>query len=241
MKVKEKLMMDGRGIYENGPINIVIFGDSISQGCIDNYSDYESVYWHRLRRMLNKTRDYVPVNMINVALGGLTAKRALPRLHKHALIHQPDLMIVSFGVNDVNEPLEDYLDALKEIFSDCLAAGCEVVFMTECMMNTYVAPDTAEDLVAYATKTAEMQNSGKVDLYFERAIALAKEMGVAVADCYARWKELSKTQDITLLLANRINHPIPEMHQLFADCLYETIIGDPVSTTPSGDGMMYHA
>jgi lysophospholipase L1-like esterase len=179
--------------------------------------------------------------MINIAIGGLTAKRALPRLHKHALIHQPDLMIVSFGVNDVNEPLEDYLDALKEIFSDCLAAGCEVVFMSECMMNTYVAPDTAEELVAYATKTAQMQNSGKVDLYFERAIALAKEMGVAVADCYARWKELSKTQDITLLLANRINHPIPEMHQLFADCLYETIIGAPISTIPSGESMMYRA
>lgn len=34
---------------------------------------------------------------------------------------------------------------------------------------------------------------------------------------------LSETQDTTLLLANRINHPIRDMHELFAQCLFNTI------------------
>ena len=48
--------------------------------------------------------------------------------------------------------------------------------------------------------------------------------GVSVCDCYGYWKELSKTEDVTQLLANRINHPTKEMHKLFADMLYEVIM-----------------
>jgi len=60
----------------------------------------------------------------------------------------------------------------------------------------------------------------------QAAVKLATEMGVQVCDCYAKWKELSKTQDTTMLLANRINHPIKEMHALFADSLCEMILGE---------------
>ena len=62
-----------------------------------------------------------------------------------------------------------------------------------------------------------------MDTYIYAAIELAKEMGITVCDCYSKWKEISKTQDTTQLLANRINHPVREMHELFADSLFEII------------------
>ena len=34
MKVEEKLGMDRNGLMENGPINIVILGDSVSHGTV---------------------------------------------------------------------------------------------------------------------------------------------------------------------------------------------------------------
>ena len=58
------------------------------------------------------------------------------------------------------------------------------------------------------------------------AVDLANTMGVPVCDCYSQWKALSKTQDTTMLLANRINHPTKEMHQLFADSLYAMLFPD---------------
>ena len=58
--------------------------------------------------------------------------------------------------------------------------------------------------------------------------ALAKELDIAVCDCYQQWKELSKTQDITQLLANRINHPTREMHELFAENLFKVIFDEDV-------------
>ena len=147
-------------------------------------------------------------------------------------------MIVCFGLNDVNGELEDYLGALSEIFQKCKDNGADVIFMTPNMFNTYVAPDTPEQFREYAAKTAQMQNSGRLDHYMESAISLARDMGVGVCDCYAKWKKLyADGVDTTALLSNRINHPTPEMHELFADALFDLIITNPSSAGDSEDGM----
>jgi len=226
MKIIDKIMLNNQGLIENGPINIVLFGDSISHGAINGYFDYENVYWNRLKKKLNKINDYVPVNMIDSAVEGSTASQALCRIDNWVLNHNPDLVIVCFGLNDVNYPLENYLNSLKTIFNRCTEAGFKVIFMTPNMLNTYVAPDTPEQFYDYAFVTAEMQNSGKFDEYIDSAKKLAADEGITVCDCYSKWKELSKTQDTTMLLANRINHPTPEMHELFAESLYEIIMAE---------------
>lgn len=226
MKIREKILLDTKGLAEHGPINIVIFGDSVSHGFLRDNVDYENVYWNRLRRMLNRFRDYVPINMINASIGGTTAKASLARLERQVLIHEPDLVIVCFGLNDVNGSLEDYVGSLRSIFARCREAGRDVIFMTPNMLNTRVADDTPEKYYEYAQKTAKMQNSGRMDEYIAAAIAVAREEGVTVCDCYARWKAMAAEEDITSLLANRINHPTSEMHALFAEALYGIIMGD---------------
>ena len=238
MKVVEKLQMDINGLYENGPVNIVIFGDSISHGAVNDYNDYENVYWNILKKKLNAFRDYIPVNMINASIGGTTAAKSLPRMERDVFSHRPDLVIISFGLNDVNGSIEEYLASLRQMFALCKKEHCDAVFLTPNMLNTYVAEDTADRHLAYAAKTAQMQNSGKMDSYIYSAVELAKQMGITVCDCYSKWKTLSKTQDTTQLLANRINHPIPQMHNLFADSLYESIMGD-TSQSRESDSTMY--
>lgn len=224
MKIREKIYLDQKGLETYGPLNIVIFGDSVSHGAFLDNIDYESVYWNLLRKKLNAVRDYIPVNMICAAIGGTTASASLSRLEKQVLQHKPDAVIVCFGLNDVNGTLENYIRSLRTIFLRCLQEGCEIIFMTPNMMNTYVADDTPSQHLSYAHKTAEMQTNGRMDRYIAEAIRLAKEMDVTVCDCYSEWKKLAKTQDTTTLLANRINHPNTEMHRLFADRLFETIM-----------------
>ena len=224
MKVKEKIMLDRDGLKEHGPINIVVFGDSVSHGAVNGYIDYENVYWNLLKQKLNAFREYMPINFINVSIAGTVAKEAATRLESQVIIHKPDLVIVCFGLNDVNGSLEDYLNSLKEIFDGLKKENIDTIFMTPNMLNTSVADDTAPSLVDYAKKTAQMQNNGRMDEYIYSAIKLAEDMNITVCDCYSKWKKLSETQDITMLLANRINHPVSEMHKLFADSLYETIM-----------------
>lgn len=226
MHIKEKLALDYKGLYEHGAVNIVVFGDSVSHGAVNGYIDYENVYWNVLKKKLNQVRSYVPVNVINSSIAGTTAAVALPRIDRHVLSYYPDLVVVCFGLNDVHNALEDYLSPLREIFSKCQQAGCDTIFMTPNMLNTYVADDTPAEYLELAFQTMEIQNSGRMDRYMSAAVELANGMGIPVCDCYSLWKQLSETQDTTMLLANRINHPVSEMHKLFADALFDRIMGD---------------
>ena len=235
MNVKDKIKMDRLGLTEHGPITIVAFGDSVTHGALGGGEiNYETVYWHRLAKKLNEYRNYVPVNVINAGIGGITAKGSLGRMEKQVFAHSPDLVIVCFGLNDVNGSLEDYLNSLRTIFEECVKREIETVFMTPNMLNTRVAPDAPAQYLEYAAKTAKYQNEGRMDLYMNSACKLAEEVGVKVCDCYSEWKRLAETQDITMLLATRINHPKAEMHELFAQMLYDTVMetGEKPNFTP---------
>ena len=238
MKITEKINFTAEQLHEYGPINIVVLGDSVSHGMVAaGEIDYETVYWERLRKKILAVRNYTPVNVINAAIGGSSAVKAIPRLDSQVFCHNPDLIIVCFGLNDVNGELDEYIDSLRVIFSRCLEGGFDTVFMTPNMLNTHFAEGTPEQYIEYAHKTAEMQCGGRMDLYIGSAVRLAEEMGITVCDCYAEWKKLSETEDVTMLLANRINHPTKEMHELFANMLFDTIFADAKADAAEESGM----
>ncbi len=222
MNIKEKMRLERDGLMAYGPINIVAFGDSVTQGAFQlGQIDSDFAWCNLLGKRLRQISRYIPVNVINAGIGGTTAKERVDHVQKHVLSHDPDLVIVCFGLNDINGTLEDYLAALRSIFSQCSAV--DTIFMTPNMLNTYVAQDIDPRLAEYGAVTAEFQNSGKMDSFMTAAKELARQMGVTVCDCYARWKTLSADRDTTLLLANRVNHPTKEMHQLFADSLFDVL------------------
>ena len=239
MKIKEKIYMDKQALLENGPINIVVLGDSVSHGSFLEGIDFENVYWNLLRKKIIAVKTYVPVSVVNLGVGGITADMALKYTVKRVSSYSPDLVIVCFGLNDINGELETYLSSLKSIFEECIASGAEVIFMTPNMLNTYVAEDTLEHIKEYAAITAEYQNSGKMDEYIYSAKKLALDMGIEVCDCYSKWKELSKTQDTTQMLINRINHPDYKMHEMFADELFKVIFGEDVEISTVTENTMY--
>lgn len=241
MHIKDKIYMDRFGLEKEGPINIVAFGDSVTHGALSiGEINFETVYWNLLKKKIQNVRTYVPVNVINAGIGGITAKGSIDRIDKQVLTHLPDLIIICFGLNDVNGSLDDYLFALRTIFEKCTESGADVIFMTPNMLNTYVAPETASEHLGYAAVTAEYQNSGKMDLYMDSAVKLAEELNVTICDCYAEWKKLSKTQDTTKLLANCINHPSKEMHELFANMLFDIIFKDCPDAKAVNSSTMYN-
>ena len=240
MDIREKLKLDREGLMEHGPITIVALGDSVTHGAFaPGEIDQDRVYHRLLAQRISKIRSYVPINVINAGIGATTAKMAIPRLDAQVFAHNPDLVTVCFGLNDVNSPVEDFTAALRTIFGECAKRGIECIFMTPNMLNDHVADDTADDHLNYAKVTARKQSDGIMDACMDAARATAREMGVKVADAYAVWKEMSKTQDTTKLLANRINHPVKEMHEIFADVLMEAIFGDTAAEGQKNSSTMY--
>ena len=240
MRIKDKINLDVHGLKEHGPITIVALGDSVTHGAFESdVIDPINVYHNRLKNKLISVRNYIPVNVINAGIGGTTAKCGLERLERQVLIHNPDLVTVCFGLNDVNNPISEYLDSLKGIFEKLLSKNIETIFVTPNMLNTSVNENTQPCYFEYAKVTAQMQNEGKMDKYIYSAIDLAKSMGVKVADVYSIWKELSKTTDVTTLLSNYINHPTRDMHEVFATEIFKCIFDGEVNISTETSTTMF--
>lgn len=78
-----------------------------------------------------------------------------------------------------------------------------------------------------------------MDLFIKEACKLAVNMNIKVCDCYSEWKRLSKKKDTTKLLANRINHPVKEMHKLFADNLFKIIFNEEINKKITQESLMF--
>ena len=184
----------------------------------------DAVYHAVLARELRRINNWLPVSILNAGVAGDSAKCALSRIDRDVIARRPDLCVVNFALNDVNDPLEVYRASLGEVFDRLAAAGIPVILLTPNMMNTYVHPDTIPMYRAYAAVTADYQNSGRMDAYVDAARALAAERDIPVADTYRRWKSLAAAgEDTTACLANYINHPTRPMHRLFAEALLEVL------------------
>lgn len=240
MKVLNKLVAKQKDMYGTEPITVAFIGDSVTQGCFECYFkqgnrietvfDYNSVYSTRFKELLAMLYPNVQVNIINSGISGDTAVGCLKRLERDVLRFSPDLVIVSCGLNDCvtggEEKLAVYAEALKSIFKKCKEQGAECIMLTECMMNDTVSPHLLADprMVEYAEQFMDVQTSGLLDCYYEKAKAVAIENGAAVCDQYAIWKAMHKAGvNTTELLANKLNHPIREWHYYIAIKLLETI------------------
>lgn len=212
---------------------IACFGDSVTHGAFESVEgqvagcafDFEAVYHNRLRKRLLEINPWLPVSIINAGVAGDHAKASLARLDRDVISHHPHLCVVNFCLNDVTVlSLEDYLASMREIFTRLREAGIPPILMTSNMLNTYRHPDTVAKFYDFAAVTAELQNNGSVDRFVNAIRALAHEMGVTVADTYAKWEAMRDAgEDITLCLDNLINHPKRELHQLFADAIFEVL------------------
>lgn len=238
MKLQEKLRLKSQSPDCAPPVTLAFLGDSVTHGCFeiiqkadgraDCIYDHEAVYHARLKRRIEMVFPNCPVTVINAGLSGGNAVQAAERVRRDVLDAHPDLAVVCLGLNDVisENGLAAYIDGLRSIFSQLRQAEVETVFMTPNMMCTYVCPQLPEGWLRQTGELcAAVQVGGKMDEYMESARQVCREERVTLCDCYADWKRLAALgADVPYLLANGINHPTREMHTLFADRLFNTLL-----------------
>lgn len=218
---------------ENARWLIAFLGDSVTHGCFETAPgggatyDFEAVYHNRLRLMLSEKEPTRPVSVVNAGVNGDSAAGGLARLDRDVLRFRPDLCVVNFGLNDVNGDYDRYVKSMDGIFSRLQAEGIPAVFLTCNMLNTYYnAAITAPRYYEYAHKTAEMQLSGRLERYLDGAKEAAYRRGARLCDCHEKWLAMYRAGlDTTVMLANGINHPVRELHGLFAGYLAKLLEG----------------
>lgn len=239
-KVVEKLKEKTKNMYGAEAITIAFLGDSVTQGCFECYLtsptsigtvfDYKNAYSTRLKDILNMLYPNVQINIINSGISGDDVRNGEKRLERDILSYNPDLVIVSYGLNDSThgmDGLDAYTQSLSKIFAQLQERDIDVVFLTQNMMNSNVSSWLKEpaliDLAENFSKN--IQNNGVLHSYFEAATKVCDKYNVKVCDLHSIWESLERIGvNTTELLANKLNHPIREMHYYMAIKLLETIL-----------------
>lgn len=226
-------------IFAEPAPTVAFLGDSVTQGCFQLYQtgettlettyDYTNCCASHLRAILAELYPKVQINLINAGISGDTAPGGSARLDRDIFPFHPHLLVVSYGLNDCGHGIDGipaYRNALRRIFTRAKAAGIQTIFMTTNMMCTYVSYDNPSEFFRnIARRFSELQNTGVMDSYADTARQICAEEQIPVCDIYKRWKQLSSDgADITRLLANRINHPIPAMNRMAAGLLADMLL-----------------
>lgn len=238
MKIIQKIASKSKNLRGEPPVTIAFLGDSVTQGCYECYKTGEKsietvfertqAYSTRLAEMFALLYPNVQINVINSGISGDCATKGVERVQRDVLAYNPDLVVVSYGLNDSGEGLDGldaYETALRNIFAPLKERGTEVIFLTENYMNTTVSPHLQDAyFINLAERLAKRQNDGILKEYFKCAKQVCAEMDIPVCDVYAKWEQMAQGGvNVTELLANKLNHPIRQMHYYIAVKLLETM------------------
>ncbi|MBT7957978.1 MAG: hypothetical protein HN759_01475 [Akkermansiaceae bacterium] len=199
-------------IPEKQPV-VAMFGDSTTDGGMAL----------AVQKELNKliSSEKLRPNMINAGKGGDYAVAALKRLEKDVLKHKPDIVTISFGLNDtgLRKP-DEYKDSLKRMIRTFEDAGIQILLMTSTPFNN--------EQHGWAEKFEEL---GGLDEYMDkeycdRMRSLADKNDILLCDLHAIFKnELKKDADmVNKLISGDGVHLTAEGYQLIAKHVAPNII-----------------
>jgi acyl-CoA thioesterase-1 len=114
-------------------ITIVALGDSITAGTNAPYS-----YVQKVEERLEAAYPGSEVRAINAGAPGDTAEGGLRRIRRDAIAHDPDLVLIEFGWNDLRNgvPEDRFEDALREMVATLRLETKAIVYL---MTTTPVA------------------------------------------------------------------------------------------------------
>lgn len=208
-----------RGAIRSGEreVRLVCFGDSVTG--LYYHTGGRRTYTDMLGIALERLHPGAKVKMHNAGISGHTTENALARIDRDVLAHEPDLVTVMFGLNDmVRVPVENYRANLVEIVSRCRAAGAEVVLATpNAVITTEARP--VETLVRYCDVVREV----------------AAAEGVPLCDSFAGFEAMrERDPDAWRLSLSDEIHPNMAGHKVIAEQFARVIAGGEVSLDSVG-------
>ena len=200
-------------------VTIVALGDSITE-----------LKWHTrghlnwcgyLQEALFETYGRNRSWVINSGRSGETIEGGIQRLDEDVFRFDPDLVIVSYGMNDARTPmsLESFRSTLILLIERLRErADCEILLRTP---NPVVNPSTPTALVEGQKGGSETAGT-RVGLFAGTIVEVAREKGCAFVDHYTEWKKLEMERSglaeapsrLWLRMSDQV-HPGPLGHLAF--------------------------
>ena len=199
------------------PVTIVCLGDSVTG--VYYHTGGRRAYPEMLEISLKRLSPAANITVVNAGVSGNTAANGLARLDREVLSHKPQLVTISFGLNDVaRQPIDAFRKSLVELIHRCREAGSRVVLCTP----NFVIDTTARPTV-------------KVREFCEAIRAVGREQQTPVCDQFAAGEAQQKRDPWAwrLTMSDEI-HPNMAGHKGMAEELCLTITGQRVSLADVG-------
>ncbi len=212
------------------PVLIVAFGDSVTQGCMEHSRlAPESVYHHLLQRELERFFPATTFSTLNAGVSGGNAAQGLERLQSDVIRHQPDLVLVAFGLNDSGlgvDKIPSFTSALQDTISDIRAGtDADILLLTPPFMASRRNGRIHPEHEALADTIIQTQLGGTLAHYAQSIRDLGEKLALPVADIYTEWVRLHKSGvDTTLWICNGLNHPDERGHRLAATLIFQKML-----------------
>ena len=102
--------------------------------------------------------------------------------------------------------------------------GKECIFLTPNLKASLIDIAFEPAIAKIAEEITENEKAGWLTRYLDEARAVCMKKNVPVCDCNRLWNVLKDNGvEINDLLSNRLNHPIEELHFMFAYELVRTM------------------
>ena len=191
------------------PLNIVLYGDSISAGGNSsaryNFPPYAPTWGEQFVENLRNTYKS-KITYYNRALGGAIAIWGVRCINDLVLPDNPDLVILAFGMND-KHPAKDHTKYYQSMMSAVLKKNPNAEFILVCSMraNTDWQPFPSHDSYAVADKAMQSPS-------------------VAIADVRSAHTALLKRKRYIDMTGNHVNHPNDFLIRAYAQTLSNILI-----------------
>lgn len=199
------------------PRTIVCLGDSVTG--VYYHTGGRRAYPEMLEVAIKKALPKANVKVINAGISGHSTTEGLARLDRDVLDHKPDLVTISFGLNDMGRLSEEqFRTNLETLVARIREAKAKVVLCTP------------NSVITTASRPIE-----KLKRYCDVIHAISRSLNVPVCDQFAAGEAL-RARDawaFRCTLSDEI-HPNMDGHKRMAEELCRAITGQTVSLADVG-------
>ncbi len=188
---------------DNRTVNIVCHGHSVPAGYFATpYVDTFNAYPHRLHQIIKERFPYAVINVIVTAIGGEDSESGASRFEHDVLTHNPDIIIIDYGLNDRRIGLSRAKNAWEEMINRALNESKKVILLTPSWDNSYLKKNN---------------DWYELEKMAEQITCLADAYSIGLADSFSAFRRnIAKDTDLVKYLSH-VNHPSKEGHGLIAE------------------------
>lgn len=203
------------------PLTILLNGDSISAASqvskTLNIPPYQPGYGPMLIQSL-EARYGCSINYVNTSVGGKDTNWAVENIEENINVHNPDLVIIAFGMNDGRKTPEEFEERIRTMIKLIREKHPLVEFIL-----------VATSLPNPVLTSPEAPFWGNQQYFLGNLNAIAEDPamggGIVVANISDMHRYLLSKKSFQDLTSNNVNHPNDFFYRCYAQFLYGMLEG----------------